>query len=82
MFDMATITINVKDEVNREFREAVEKKLGHGKGILGKAIEDAMQKWAKEKKTEEYVEEALALMKKGLYKVGRNYTFRREEAYE
>lgn len=82
MYCMATITINIKDEVNEEFRKIVEEKLGHGKGILGKAIEEAMQKWAKEKKTEEHVKEALALMKKGLYKVGKNYTFKREEAYE
>lgn len=79
---MATITVNIRDEVNEEFRKTVEEKLGRGKGVLGKAIEEAMQKWAKEKKTEEYVKEALALMKKGLYKVGRNYTFKREEAYE
>ena len=82
MYSMATITVNIKAEVNEEFRKTVEEKLGRGKGVLGKAIEDAMQKWVKEKKTEEYVEEALALMKKGLYKVGRNYTFKREEAYE
>lgn len=79
---MATITVNIRDEVNEEFRKTVEEKLGRGKGVLGKAIEEAMQKWAKEKKTEEYVKEALALMKKGLYKVGKNYTFKREEAYE
>lgn len=82
MFNMATITVNIKDEVNEEFRKTVEERLGRGKGVLGKAMEDAMQKWAREKKTEEYVEEALALMKKGLYKVGKNYTFKREEAYE
>ena len=82
MYSMATITVNIKDEVNEEFRKTVEEKLGRGKGVLGKAIEEAMQKWAKEKKTEEYVKEALTLMKKGLYKVGRNYTFKREEAYE
>ena len=79
---MATITINVKDEVNLEFREAVEKKLGRGKGILGKAIGEAMQKWVQENETKNYVKESLALMEKGIYKVGRNYTFRREEAYE
>ena len=35
---MAAITINTKDEINKEFRDVVEKKLGHGKGVLGKAV--------------------------------------------
>ncbi len=82
MDNMATITVNIRDEVNEEFRKTVEERLGRGKGVLGKAIEEAMQKWSKEKKTDEYVEEAIALMKKGLYKVGKSYTFKREEAYD
>lgn len=82
MYLMATITVNVKDNINKEFREAVEKKLGHGKGILGKAMEDAMQKWASNEDQDRIREEALALMKKGLYKLPKGYKFRREEAYD
>ena len=79
---MATITVNIKDEVNEEFRKTVEEKLGRGKGVLGKAIEDAMQKWASNKEQERIREEALELMKKGLYKLPKGYKFRREEAYD
>ena len=79
---MTTITINVKDEVNKDFREAVEKKMGHGKGVLGKAIEEAMQRWASEEEERKLREEALATLKKGIYKLPKGYKFKREEAYE
>lgn len=79
---MGTMTISVGDETEKKFRETVKAKLGEGKGKLGKAADEALAKWAEDKKTDEYVKEALALMEKGLYKVGKNYTFRREEAYD
>ena len=82
MYLMATITVNIKDEVNEEFRKTVEERLGRGKGVLGKAIEDAMQKWASNEDQDRIREEALALMKKGLYKLPKGYKFRREEAYD
>lgn len=79
---MGVMTISISDETEQSFRQTVKARLGEGKGKLGKALEEAVKKWAEEKKTDEYVKEALAMMKKGLYKVGKNYTFRREEAYE
>ena len=79
---MGVMTISMRDDTERKFREAVKERLGEGKGKLGKAVEEAVEKWMEEKKTDEYVKEALALMEKGLYKLGKDYKFRREEAYD
>ena len=79
---MGTITINVSDEVEKKFRETVKAKYGMGKGKLGKAIGDALNKWVSEDEEQKLREEAIKMMEKGLYKVGKNYTFKREEAYE
>ena len=79
---MGTVTINISDETEQKFRQAVKQKLGEGKGKLGKAVEEALRKWFEEDEQIKLRQEALALLKKGLYKVGKNYTFKREEAYE
>ena len=79
---MGTVTISISDETEQKFRQAVKQKLGEGKGKLGKAVEDALRKWFEEDEQIKLRQEALALLKKGLYKVGKNYTFKREEAYE
>ena len=42
---MARITVSINDGIVREFRETVKKNLGQGKGIFGKAIEEAIKKW-------------------------------------
>ena len=47
---MATITINLDDELNKKFREIVKQKVGEGKGTIGKAIEEAIVSWIEEKK--------------------------------
>lgn len=78
---MATITISVKDEVNKEFREAVRKKLGEGKGMLGKAVGEAMQKWVADKTQREIAERQKELMKKGLYSL-KGWKFNRDEIYD
>ena len=79
---MGTVTINISDETEQKFRQAVKQKLGEGKGKLGKAVEEALRKWFEDDEQIKLRQEALALLKKGLYKVGKNYTFKREEAYE
>ncbi len=79
---MGTITISVSDETEQRFRQAVKVKLGEGKGKLGKAINEALNKWVAEDEEKKLRQEALKMLEKGLYKVGKNYTFRREEAYE
>lgn len=79
---MGTMTISISDETEQKFREKVKETLGEGKGKLGQAVEEALDKWGEDKEQRKLREEALAMLKKGLYKVGKNYTFKREEAYE
>ena len=79
---MGTMTITVGDETEKKFREFVRSKYGTGKGKLGKAIDEALNKLISEDEERKLREEAIRMMEKGLYKVGKNYTFRREEAYE
>lgn len=45
------LVVRVKDEVVKRFREAVKNKLGEGKGVFNKAVEEAVRGWIKEKKT-------------------------------
>lgn len=81
MFAMATITINVKDNVAKEFRETVKEKLGTDKGMLGKAVEDAMKKWVHEQKQKEIAQRASKMMEKGLYSL-KGWKFNRDEIYD
>lgn len=46
---MGTITVNVKDDVEKDFRKLVRSVHGARKGDLGKALTEAMQKWVYEK---------------------------------
>ncbi|MDP3027754.1 MAG: hypothetical protein Q8N63_08680 [Nanoarchaeota archaeon] len=78
---MATITLNINDKVNEEFRQTVKSKLGEGKGILGKAIEEAIKKWIFEQKQKEIAERQIKIMKEGVWSL-KNYRFDREEIYE
>ena len=77
---MGTITVSISNEIENKFREAVKAKMGIGKGKLGKAIEEAMTNWAAGDKTKELVERALKKLDEGLYE-GKDYTFKREDAY-
>ena len=78
---MATITLNVKDNIEKEFRDTVKKKLGAGKGVLGKAVEDAMTKWTHEQKQKEIAESAKKMMRNGLYSL-KGWKFNRDEIYD
>ncbi len=78
---MATITINVDDKINKEFRQMVKSLFGEGKGILGKAIEEAIKKWIFDQNQKEIAERQIGLMKKGLW-ASKNYKFNRNEIYE
>lgn len=81
MICVGTITITVEDEVEEEFRKIVEEK-GKKKGDLGKAITEAMRKWAEEKKQKEIAERMLKRGKDGLYRLPKNWKFNREEIYD
>ncbi len=77
---MATITVSVKDEVGKEFREAVKERFGRGKGVLGQAITDAMHSWTQEKKQKDIAKEMTLLMEKG-FEMGKLKIKSREELY-
>lgn len=77
---MGTITINLDDETEKRFRESVKKHYGTGKGILGKAVAESLDKWREEKEQSEIRKKALMLIKEGIDFEG--YKFRREDAYE
>jgi len=78
---MATITINVKDNIEKEFREAVNKKMGKGKGVLGRAVEEALKKWVHEERQKEIAKRAMEMMNKGLYSL-KGWKFNRDEIYD
>jgi len=42
---MAGLRFQVKEELERKFREAAMKRFGYGKGALSRAAEEALQKW-------------------------------------
>jgi len=78
---MATITLNVNNEINTEFRDIVKSKYGEGKGIIGKAIEEALLKWISEQKQKEISERQISILRKGTWDL-KNYKFNREEINE
>jgi len=62
MDDMATITVNVSDETADLFRNSVFGAYGKSKGVLGKALTEAMHDWAAKN---EYLETCLKLLQTG-----------------
>ena len=78
---MVTTTISVNGDVEKEFRETVKKKLGQRKGVLGKAVEDAMKKWMQEEEQRKIAAELKAMMDKGLYSL-KGWKFNRNEIYD
>lgn len=78
---MTTITINIHDEVAREFREEVKRELGHRKGVLGKATEEAIRQWLYERKQKHIAKELIELMDEGVGTI-KGWKFKREELYE
>lgn len=78
---MGTITVNVKDDVEKEFRELVRSVQGTKKGDLGKALTDAMRKWVYEKKQEKIAQEALKLLEQK-FDFGKRLYKDRSELYE
>ena len=65
MLSMATITVNVDDDVFVKFRARALAESGGKKGFLGDAITDAMRKVVTSKEADEASQRLLALSKKG-----------------
>ncbi len=78
---MGTITVNVNDDVENEFRKVASLVHGTRKGSLGKALTEAMQEWAYEKKQKKIASEALKLLEHG-FKFGKRLYKDRCELYE
>ncbi len=81
MQNMTIVTMSIKDEVNSRFKEYVYKKYGKEKGVLGKALTEAMTRWLEEEEQEKIAEEAIAIMKKG-FAMGKILAKTRGELYE
>lgn len=62
MFSMATITVNVPDKVAKAFRKQVRTLHGKKKGVLGKAMTEAMQDWMAK---HPHYKEVMELLEKG-----------------
>ncbi|HLD72187.1 MAG TPA: hypothetical protein VJA23_01240 [Candidatus Nanoarchaeia archaeon] len=77
---MATITINIDNQTETIFREAVKEELGTEKGKLGQAVNEALQLWINKKKQEEISQRQLTLLKTG-FKLGK-WKFNRDELHE
>lgn len=78
---MGTITVNISDETEQLFRETVKEEVGEGKGKLGSAISEAMQKWIDEKRQREIAKKMIALMEKG-FDMGKITIKSRDELYD
>ena len=63
---MGTITVNIKDEDEKKFRQTVEEFYGSGKGKLGKAVSEALREWADERNQKEIAREMMSMMNKGI----------------
>ena len=81
MFCMGTITVNISDDTEEFFRSAVKEEVGEGKGILGKAVDEALKKWAEEKRQVEIGKKMIALMEKG-FDMGKILIKHRSELYD
>ncbi|MDE1833954.1 MAG: hypothetical protein KGH64_01305 [Candidatus Micrarchaeota archaeon] len=74
-----TITVNVEEDVDSEFRKQASLKYGKKKGYLGKALTEAMMEWAKAKDAD-IESQALKLLKEGIKM--KKWKFNRDELYE
>ncbi|MDE1873609.1 MAG: hypothetical protein KGI04_00615 [Candidatus Micrarchaeota archaeon] len=74
-----TITVNVEENVESEFRRIAGRRYGRRKGYLGKAVTEAMKEWS-DKRNDDVVSQGLELLKKGI--AGKKWTFNRAELYE
>ncbi len=77
---MGTITININNGIEQQFREVVKKEKGIGKGQLGSAVQEALQQWIDQKQQQDIVSRQLAFMKQQ-FNLGK-YKFKREELYD
>lgn len=78
---MGTMTINVDNKIEEEFRETVKYEKGVGKGKLGEAISEALEKWIFEVKQKEIAKRQIELMEHGFH-MGKIGKWTREELHD
>jgi uridine kinase len=59
---MGTITVNVDDDTETRFRQAVRRRYGERKGTLGKAIKEAMHAWSDDEQQARVRQNALDIL--------------------
>jgi hypothetical protein len=78
---MGTITVNVKDEIEEEFKAVASVTHGGEEGYVEKAVIDAMQSWIEEKRQEKIAERELKLLDTG-FNFGKKLYKTRDELHE
>ncbi len=78
---MGTITVNIKDKVEREFRAVASSAHEGEKGYLEEAVTEAMQRWIEEKRQGKIAEEALKLIEQS-FNFGKRLYKDRTDLYE
>lgn len=78
---MGTITVNINDLAEKEFRKTVKENFGKDKGKLGKALTEAIEMWTRQYSHEEIGKRQIALMKKG-FELGGFAASSRDELHE
>ncbi|MDE1845984.1 MAG: hypothetical protein KGH53_01745 [Candidatus Micrarchaeota archaeon] len=74
-----TITVNVEEQIESEFRKQASRKYGKKKGYLGKAFAEAMKEWSGKKK-EGLENQFLKLLETGIKM--KKWKFDRDELHE
>jgi hypothetical protein len=82
MFIMGTITINVDDDTESRFRQAVLSEYGKGKGVLGKAVTEAINGWVADRRCQDISERQLRMLKSGFDMKHAASNFRRMKFYD
>ena len=73
-----TITVNVRADVEKRFRRVAAARHGKKKGHLGRAVTEAMQRWAEEAERTDDVARTMKLLDEGLDLGGLKYKSREE----
>lgn len=74
-----TVTINLDENIEKEFKEKARLKYGKRKGSLAKAMNEALDEWLKNDNND-VLKENLKLLGKGIRM--KKWKFNREDLYE
>ncbi|MDG6921293.1 MAG: hypothetical protein JRN59_07175 [Nitrososphaerota archaeon] len=73
-----TLTVNVRADVEERFRRVAASKHGKTKGYLGRALTEAMKKWADQEEATGATAQTLRMLEDGLDLGGLKYVHRDE----